>query len=55
MKNNFKKIAWEMFANGLRARDCGTWDILKKYDTLIAEQIVEELARVEVLYLMSQS
>lgn len=46
-----EKIAEDMFAGGLRSRDCETWDKLKKYDKILADEILEELAEIEVLHL----
>jgi len=46
-----KKIAREMFTEGLRARDCATWDRLKKYDDQLAGEIVEYLAKIEIQHL----
>lgn len=45
------KIAKEMFADGLRARDCETWDRLKKYDKQSANEILENLAEIEIQHL----
>lgn len=47
------KIAEELFADGLRARDCETWERVKKYDKKIADKIIQELYEIEVKHLMS--
>lgn len=50
---NGMKIAKEMFSDGLRARDCETWDRLKKYDEQSANEILENLAEIEIKHLQS--
>lgn len=45
------KIAQKMFADGLRARDCAAWDMVKKYNEELAVNIIEKLAEIEIKHL----
>jgi hypothetical protein len=54
MKKSAKEIAGDMFRDGLRSRDCGAWDRLKKYDKITADKILENLYEIEIKHLMRQ-
>ena len=49
-----KKIAEGMFSDGLRSRDYAAREKMKKYDKQMADEILEELAKIEIIHLNNQ-
>jgi hypothetical protein len=47
-KMSTQEIATTIYANGGRARDCGVKNELKQYGELIASEILEKLAEIEI-------